>query len=68
MSRRDENVSVGVAMALYGLPMLLALLSAGIVCYFFYYAFRRPQLVPRGAQNVGDPIEHRAELGAELGL
>jgi F-type H+-transporting ATPase subunit a len=35
-------------------PMLLALLSAGIVCYFFYYAFRRPQLVPRGAQNVGE--------------
>ena len=35
-------------------PMLLALLSAGIVCVFFYYAFRRPQLVPRGTQNVGE--------------
>ncbi len=35
-------------------PMLIALLSAAIVCVFFYYAFRRPKLVPRGAQNVGE--------------
>lgn len=35
-------------------PMLIALLSAGIVCVYFYYAFRRPKLVPRGAQNVGE--------------
>ena len=35
-------------------PMLLGLICAGIVCFFFYYAFRRPKLVPRGAQNVGE--------------
>jgi F-type H+-transporting ATPase subunit a len=35
-------------------PMLLALISSALVCTFFYYAFRRPQLVPRGAQNVGE--------------
>ena len=35
-------------------PMLLALLSAGLVCGFFGYAFRSPKLVPRGAQNLGE--------------
>lgn len=35
-------------------PMLIALICAGIVCLYFYYAFRRPKLVPRGAQNVGE--------------
>jgi F-type H+-transporting ATPase subunit a len=35
-------------------PMLLALISSALVCGFFYYAFRRPKLVPRGAQNVGE--------------
>lgn len=25
-------------------PMLLALISSALVCTFFYYAFRRPQL------------------------
>jgi F-type H+-transporting ATPase subunit a len=35
-------------------PMLIALVSAGIVCLYFYYAFRAPKLVPRGAQNVGE--------------
>jgi F-type H+-transporting ATPase subunit a len=35
-------------------PMLLALASALIVVGFFWYAFRKPQLVPRGAQNVGE--------------
>jgi len=35
-------------------PMLLALISSLIVCGFFYYAFRAPKLVPRGAQNVGE--------------
>lgn len=35
-------------------PMMLALISSLIVCGFFYYAFRAPKLVPRGAQNVGE--------------
>jgi F-type H+-transporting ATPase subunit a len=35
-------------------PMLLALVCAGIVVTFFYFAFRKPQLVPRGVQNVGE--------------
>jgi F-type H+-transporting ATPase subunit a len=35
-------------------PMLLAFISSGVVCVFFYYAFRRPKLVPRGTQNVGE--------------
>lgn len=35
-------------------PMLLALICAGLVVVFFYYAFRSPKLVPRGVQNVGE--------------
>jgi F-type H+-transporting ATPase subunit a len=35
-------------------PMLLALVSAGIVVTFFWFAFRKPKLVPRGAQNLGE--------------
>jgi len=35
-------------------PMLLALICSALVCAFFYYAFRAPKLVPRGAQNVGE--------------
>lgn len=35
-------------------PMLLVVLSAVIVMGFFYMAFRKPKLVPRGAQNVGE--------------
>ena len=35
-------------------PMLLALISAGLVCWFFWAAFARPKLVPKGAQNVGE--------------
>lgn len=35
-------------------PMLLALVCAGIVVTFFYFAFRKPQLVPRGVQNLGE--------------
>jgi F-type H+-transporting ATPase subunit a len=35
-------------------PMLLALLAAAVVVTFFWFAFRRPQLVPRGAQNLGE--------------
>jgi F-type H+-transporting ATPase subunit a len=38
-------------------PILLMLLSAGIVLLIFYMAFRRPTLVPRrwwGAQNIGE--------------
>jgi F-type H+-transporting ATPase subunit a len=35
-------------------PMLLAVVSAAIVLGFFFVAFRKPKLVPRGAQNVGE--------------
>jgi len=35
-------------------PMLLALICAGIVVGFFGFAFRKPKLVPRGAQNVAE--------------
>jgi F-type H+-transporting ATPase subunit a len=35
-------------------PMLLVLLSTLIVLVFFWAAFRKPQLVPRGIQNVGE--------------
>ncbi|UGQ14262.1 F0F1 ATP synthase subunit A [Yinghuangia sp. ASG 101] len=35
-------------------PMLLALISMLIVIVFFWSAFSRPKLVPRGVQNVGE--------------
>jgi F-type H+-transporting ATPase subunit a len=35
-------------------PVLLALVSSGLVCWFFWKAFAKPKLVPRGAQNVGE--------------
>jgi F-type H+-transporting ATPase subunit a len=35
-------------------PMLLAIVSALAVIVFFWAAFRRPQLVPRGVQNLGE--------------
>ena len=38
----------------FGKPGLLLLLSTFIVVAFFFAAFRRPQLVPRGAQNLGE--------------
>jgi F-type H+-transporting ATPase subunit a len=35
-------------------PILLMLLSAAIVLVVFWLAFRRPKVVPRGIQNVGE--------------
>lgn len=35
-------------------PILLALVSAALVCGLFYWAFHAPKLVPRGAQNIGE--------------
>jgi F-type H+-transporting ATPase subunit a len=35
-------------------PMLLALVCALIVVWFFWAAFAKPKLVPRGAQNLGE--------------
>ncbi len=35
-------------------PMLLAILSVLVVIVFFWAAFRKPKLVPRGAQNLGE--------------
>jgi F-type H+-transporting ATPase subunit a len=35
-------------------PILLMLLSAAIVLFVFWMAFRKPKLVPRGIQNIGE--------------
>ena len=35
-------------------PIVLAVLAAVIILTFFYVAFRKPKLVPRGAQNLGE--------------
>jgi F-type H+-transporting ATPase subunit a len=35
-------------------PMLIALICALLVVGFFWAAFRKPQLVPRGVQNIGE--------------
>ena len=35
-------------------PILIMLLSAAVVLLVFWLAFRRPKLVPRGIQNVGE--------------
>ncbi|HEY1616629.1 MAG TPA: hypothetical protein VGG25_03375, partial [Streptosporangiaceae bacterium] len=35
-------------------PMLLALVCSLIVVTFFWFAFAKPKLVPRGAQNLGE--------------
>ena len=35
-------------------PMLLAVICAAIVIAFFWTAFAKPKLVPRGVQNVGE--------------
>jgi F-type H+-transporting ATPase subunit a len=37
-------------------PMVLALLVSAIVIGFFYAAFHKPKLVPRGTQNVGEVL------------
>jgi len=36
------------------LPMLLIVLAAALVIVFFWAAFAKPKLVPRGVQNVGE--------------
>jgi F-type H+-transporting ATPase subunit a len=38
----------------FTLPMLLIVLCAALVIVFFWTAFAKPKLVPRGAQNVGE--------------
>ena len=35
-------------------PVVLAILSSAIILTFFFFAFRKPKLVPRGAQNLGE--------------
>src|SRR6266851_6604134 len=35
-------------------PMLLAVICAAIVIAFFWAAFAKPQVVPRGVQNLGE--------------
>jgi F-type H+-transporting ATPase subunit a len=36
------------------LPMLLAIVCAALVIVFFWAAFSKPKLIPRGIQNVGE--------------
>ena len=36
------------------LPMLLAIVCAALVILFFWAAFSKPKLIPRGIQNVGE--------------
>ena len=38
----------------FTVPMLLIVLCAGLVIAFFWAAFAKPKLVPRGVQNVGE--------------
>jgi F-type H+-transporting ATPase subunit a len=38
----------------FGKPGLLLLICTGFVLLFFWSAFRKPQLVPRGMQNLGE--------------
>jgi len=38
----------------FTMPMLLIMLCAVLVIAFFWAAFAKPQLVPRGAQNLGE--------------
>jgi F-type H+-transporting ATPase subunit a len=38
----------------FTLPILLILLAAALVIWFFWAAFSKPKLVPRGVQNVGE--------------
>jgi F-type H+-transporting ATPase subunit a len=35
-------------------PMLLALICAGLVVWFFWAAFAKPKIVPRGVQNLAE--------------
>ena len=35
-------------------PVVLAVLAGAIILIFFYVAFRKPKLVPRGTQNLGE--------------
>jgi F-type H+-transporting ATPase subunit a len=38
----------------FTLPVLLLILAAGLVIAFFWAAFAKPKLVPRGMQNLGE--------------
>ena len=35
-------------------PMLLAIICAGLVIWFFWAAFAKPKIVPRGVQNIAE--------------
>ena len=52
----NDIVSTEIAGTVWGINKvtILILLSVIIILGFFLYAFRRPQVVPRGAQNVGE--------------
>ena len=48
-------------------PMLLAIISAGIVIGFFWAAFAKPKIVPSGSTHllgrIRDVVQNLAELG-----
>lgn len=52
----DDIATLQIASLEFGLSKVTILIALGVVIIlgFFLYAFRRPQLVPRGAQNVGE--------------
>ncbi|MFM1916575.1 MAG: synthase subunit [Actinomycetota bacterium] len=52
----DDIATLQIASLEFGLSKVTLLIALGVVIIlgFFLYAFRRPQLVPRGAQNVGE--------------
>ena len=52
----NDIVSTEIAGTVWGINKVtvLIILSVIIILGFFLYAFRRPQVVPKGAQNVGE--------------
>lgn len=52
----DDLASVEIGGLTFGLDKVTILAAIGVVVIlgFFLYAFRRPKVVPRGAQNVGE--------------
>ena len=52
----NDIVSTEIAGTVWGINKvtILIILSVILVLGFFLYAFRRPQVVPKGAQNVGE--------------
>ena len=60
----DDLVSFEIAGTQVGVNKvtILVAIAVTVVLAFFLYAFRKPQLVPKGAQNVGEA----GYLGADV--